>query len=220
MDMCLLYHVICDALTLWRCDCDRKIEICKLISRRAISSFPHMNATRLYSWLVNIGSGVMSEQILWRHTASLGHNGLMSRRRDFFVSRSVTGNDLFPVEHVTCTFVMQFVYSICLFIGLPYNSMVYLHSNLPPTAPPPDPRRPQRVLRHEELGNYVTWPARGNSNVFLFNKCLYSSEISDCKSPYPDKFTTISCFIHTPLLTTMPFRFWGWRPITECLLQI
>ena len=45
----------------------------------------------------------------------------------------------------------------------------------PPWAPPPDLRRPQRVLRHEKLWNYVTWPAWENSNVFLFNWCLYSN---------------------------------------------
>ena len=44
-------------------------------------------------------------------------------------------------------------------------------------------RRLLRVPRHEKLWNYVTWPAWENSNVFLFNWCLYSSEISDCKSP-------------------------------------
>ena len=48
---------------------------------------------------------------------------------------------------------------------------------------PPDLlRRPQRVVRHDKLGNYVKWPAWGNWNVFLFNWCLYSSEILDCKS--------------------------------------
>ena len=95
-----------------------------------------------------------------------------------------------------------------------------VHSHLPPTAPPPDLLRPQRVLRHEKLGNYVTWPPWENWNVILFNWCLYNSEISDCKHPQPDNCTTIFCFIHMPLLTAMPFRFWAWRPIIECLLQI
>ena len=55
------------------------------------------------------------------------------------------------------------------------------HSRLSPTAlapprvPPPDLRRPQRVLRHEKLWNYVTWPAWENWNVFQFNWCLYSN---------------------------------------------
>ena len=61
------------------------------------------------------------------------------------------------------------------------RSVVTEHSRLsptapaPPWAPPPDLRRPQRVLRHEKLWNYVTWPAWENSNVFLFNWCLYSN---------------------------------------------
>ena len=55
----------------------------------------------------------------------------------------------------------------------------------------PDLQRPQRVLRHEKLRNYVTWPAWENWNVFQFNWCLYRSEISDCKSPWPYKCTTI-----------------------------
>ena len=56
-----------------------------------------------------------------------------------------------------------------------------LHSRLsstalaPPRVPPPDLRRPQRVLRHEKLWNYVTWPAWENWNVFRFNWCLYSN---------------------------------------------
>ena len=50
-----------------------------------------------------------------------------------------------------------------------------VHSHLPPTAPPPDLRRLQRVLRHEKLWNYVTWPAWENWNVFQFNWCLYSN---------------------------------------------
>ena len=45
----------------------------------------------------------------------------------------------------------------------------------PPRVPPPDLRRPQRVLRHEKLWNYVTWPAWENWNVFRFNWCLYSN---------------------------------------------
>ena len=94
------------------------------------------------------------------------------------------------------------------------------HSHLPPTAPPPDLRRLLRVPRYEKLWNYVTWPAWENSNVFLFNWCLYSSEISDCKSPLPDEYTTIFCFTHTPHLTATPFRFRVWRPVTGCLLQI
>ena len=49
------------------------------------------------------------------------------------------------------------------------------HSHLPPTAPPPDLRRLQRVLRHEKLWNYVTWPAWENWNVFQFNWCWYSN---------------------------------------------
>ena len=55
------------------------------------------------------------------------------------------------------------------------------HSRLSPTAlapprtPPPDLRRPQRVLRHEKLWNYVTWPAWENWNVFQSNWCLYSN---------------------------------------------
>ena len=60
---------------------------------------------------------------------------------------------------------------------------VTCHQQPRPGAPPPDLRRLQRVPRHEKLWNYVTWPAWENSNVFLFNWCLYSSEISDCKSP-------------------------------------
>ena len=60
---------------------------------------------------------------------------------------------------------------------------VTCHQQPRPGAPPTDLRRLQRVLRHEKLWNYVTWPAWENSNVFLFNWCLYSSEISDCKSP-------------------------------------
>ena len=63
------------------------------------------------------------------------------------------------------------------------NGTVTCHQQPRPGAPPPDLQRLQRVPRHEKLWNYVTWPAWENSNVFLFNWCLYSSEISDCKSP-------------------------------------
>ena len=64
----------------------------------------------------------------------------------------------------------------------PYYT-VTCHQQPRPGAPPPDLRRLQRVPRHEKLWNYVTWPAWENWNVFPFNWCLYSSEISDCKSP-------------------------------------
>ena len=67
--------------------------------------------------------------------------------------------------------------------GLSIGSTVTCHQQPRPGAPPPDLRRLQRVPRHEKLWNYVTWPAWENSNVFLFNWCLCSSEISDCKSP-------------------------------------
>ena len=59
---------------------------------------------------------------------------------------------------------------------------VTCHQQPRPTTPPPDLRRLQRVPRHEKLWNYVTCPAWENWNVFLFNWCLHSSEISDCKS--------------------------------------
>ena len=82
------------------------------------------------------------------------------------------------------------------------------HSHLPPTAPPPDLRRPQRVLRHEKLGNSVTWPAWENWNAFLFNRCLYSSEIDDCKSPWPHKCTTIFCFYNPDLPDAIICQSW------------
>ena len=63
------------------------------------------------------------------------------------------------------------------------RQMSYTHSHLSPADPLPDLGRLQRVPRHEKLWDCVTWPAWENSNVFLFNWCLYSSEISDCKSP-------------------------------------
>ena len=62
------------------------------------------------------------------------------------------------------------------------------HSHLPPTAPPSDLRRPQRVLRpHEKLGNYVTWPAWENWNVFQFNWCLYTQSLAtNSPAPWPE----------------------------------
>ena len=82
------------------------------------------------------------------------------------------------------------------------------HSHLPPTAPPSDLRRPQRVLKHEKLGNYVTWPAWENWNVFQFNWCLYSSEISDWKSPWPHKCTTIFYFYNPHLPDAIICQSW------------
>ena len=83
-----------------------------------------------------------------------------------------------PVENMAC-FACHDVDIIMIYL----RRVRWGYSHLSPTAPPPDLRRPHRVsqLRHEMLGNYVTWPAWGNWNVFLFNWCLYhvySSEIS------------------------------------------
>ena len=58
---------------------------------------------------------------------------------------------------------------------------------------------PASAYRHEKFGNYVTWPAWENWNVFQFNWCLYISEISDCKSPWSHKCTTIFCFYNPDL---------------------
>ena len=91
------------------------------------------------------------------------------------------------------------------------KSLVGPHSHLPPTAPPPDLRRPQRVLRHEKLGNSVTWPAWENWNAFLFNWCLYSSEIYHCKSPWPHKCTTIFCFYNPDLPDAIICQSWIWQ---------
>ena len=49
---------------------------------------------------------------------------------------------------------------------------VTCHQQPRPGAPPPDLGRLQRVLRHEKLWNYVTWPVWENSNVFLFQLVL------------------------------------------------
>ena len=86
----------------------------------------------------------------------------------------------------------------------------FIHSRLPPTAPPPDLRRPKRVLqfRHEKLCNYVTWPAWENWNVYQFNCCLYSSKISYCKSPWSYKCTTIFCFYNPDLPDAIICQSW------------
>ena len=48
------------------------------------------------------------------------------------------------------------------------------HSHLSATTLSLDLWNPQRVLTgYEKLGNYVTWPAWENWNVFLFSWCLY-----------------------------------------------
>ena len=111
---------------------------------------------------------------------------------------------IYGIKHTELEWFTSGLFMQALTIKLYYGAMINFQVRLPSPGPdfrtdpgaqslatnspapgprPPDLRRLQRVPRHEKLGNYVTWPAWENSNVFLFNWCLYSSEISDCKSP-------------------------------------
>ena len=87
------------------------------------------------------------------------------------------------------------------------------HSWLELEAPPLTCGVPSECFRHEKLGNCLTWSAWENWNVYQFNWCLYSSEIPDCKSPWPHKCTTIICFPYAnfdnntiPILRLTPYN--------------
>ena len=66
--------------------------------------------------------------------------------------------------------------------------------SLATNSPAPWPaRRPQRVLRHEKLGNYVTWPAGGNLNVFFCS----TGACTAAKSPIANYHSQINAQLYS-----------------------
>ena len=74
-----------------------------------------------------------------------------------------------------------------------------LATNSPaPGAPPPDLRRLQRVLRHQKLWNYVTWPAWENWNVFSSTGACTAT-----KSPIVNHRSSIIAQLYVASVTQM-----------------
>ena len=81
---------------------------------------------------------------------------------------------------------------------------------------------PSECLRHEKLGNYVTWPAWENWK----KKFCSTGACTVAKSPIANHHRQIIAQLYSasPIRhfwqQCHSVRFWVWRPMIKCLLQI